>query len=103
MSATNDFKNIAAQFGLQEDDFISEERIVEALTHKVAYMMQYNTEQLFSMLYRLDISEKKLKTAMRNETDVAKKIAALVYERQIEKIISRNRHKSPPPEEGMEW
>lgn len=103
MSATNDFKNIAAQFGLQEDDFISKERIIEALTHKVAYMMQYATEQLFSMLYRLDISEKKLKMAMQDEVDVAQKIAALIYERQIEKIISRNNHRPSSPEEGMEW
>lgn len=103
MNIIDDFKNVATEFGLKEDDFISKERIIGALAHKVAYMLQYATEQLFSMLYRLDISEKKLKGAMQDEAAVAKKIATLIYERQIEKIISRNIHRSSPPEAGMEW
>lgn len=103
MSASNDFDTLSRQFGLKEEELISEEKILQALCHRVEYMMQYATEQLFSMLYRLDISEKKLRKAIACEVDVAKKIALLIYERQLEKSHSRKVHKPTPPDPDMAW
>lgn len=103
MSASNDFDTLSRQFGLKEEELISEEKILQALCHRVEYMMQYTTEQLFSMLYRLDISEKKLRQAIACEVDVAEKIALLIYERQLEKSRSRKMHKSTPPDPDMAW
>jgi len=103
MSTPNDFDTLSRQFGLKEEELISEEKILQALCHRVEYMMQYATEQLFSMLYRLDISEKKLREVIACEVDVPQKIALLIYERQLEKAHSRRVYKSKPPDPDMAW
>jgi hypothetical protein len=90
-------------FGLALPDLVSEEKIIAALTHRVDQLIAGNPDQLFSMLYRLDISERKIKAAMAGETEVTKKIAVLIYERQLEKIISRKNFKSPPPDDDLAW
>lgn len=80
---------IAQTFALDADMLISKEKIIEAIAGKISDMLEWQTEQLFSMLYRLDISEKKLKEVMQSAADVPLAIATLIYERQIEKIEAR--------------
>jgi len=90
-------------FGLKVPDTISEDTIIQALTYRVDQLIAANPDQLFSMLYRLDISERKIKEAMATEDDVTKKIAVLIYERQLEKIISRKSFRSHEPDDDLAW
>lgn len=83
-------------------DPLSRERIIEALSLVIMEWLEYRTEELFSKLYRLDIPEKDIKAALKKE-DFAKEIAALIYERQIQKFLSRKNNPSSTPEEGLEW
>ena len=53
------------------------------------------------MLYRLDISEKKIKEVLHNE-DIAKRIAQLIYERQIQKYNSRINNKTTTEEKDKD-
>ena len=94
---------LANSFDLAFPDLVSREKIIAALTRRVDELIAGNPDQLFSMLYRLDISERKIKEAMVTEEEVTKKIAVLIYERQLEKIISRRHFKSDPPEEDLAW
>jgi hypothetical protein len=103
MNTADDFDSLSRQFGLKAEELISKEKIVQALSARVADMMQYATDQLFSMLYRLDISEKKLQQVIHSEVDVAKNIAELIFERQMEKAHSRRQHKSTPPDPDIAW
>jgi len=95
---------IAHSFDLDFPELVSREKIIEALSWRVDQLIAGNPDQLFSMLYRLDISERRIKEAMASEEEVTKKIAALIYERQLEKIISRQHFRSSgPPEDDLAW
>ncbi len=107
MNGTNESKMLAealaGDFDLEINDLVSKEKIIAALTWRIDQLIAANPDQLFSMLYRLDISERKIKEAMAGDEDVTKKIAVLIYERQLEKIISRQQFKSDHPEDDLAW
>lgn len=88
---------------LYSEPLYAAQSIINLLADKVELMMERNPDKLFSTLYRLDIFESKLKQVFENESDVALQIATLIYERQIEKIISRQKYKTKPPEEDLAW
>ena len=90
-------------FKLELAGVVSREAIINALTFRVAHLLNENSSRLFSLLYRLDISERNIKQAMATRNEVPKKIAILIYERQLEKIISRQRFKSQPPDDDLAW
>ncbi|PQJ10873.1 hypothetical protein CJD36_012950 [Flavipsychrobacter stenotrophus] len=75
-------------YGLQVPDEISEETILKRLAERVAVLVDRGAEAFFQMMYRLDISERKLNEAI-GTPDVAEKIARLIYDRQLQKIRSR--------------
>jgi hypothetical protein len=55
-------------------------------------------------MYRLDVSEKKLQRALADREGGVKKVALLVFDRQMQKIYSRRRF--PPPvneDEDLSW
>lgn len=98
-------KIISNSFELEHtENYISRERLAAALADKVRYMMQYQLEELFSKLYRLDIFEKKIKEVMAEGGDIAKKIADLIIDRQLEKNISKRENPpSTPEDEDLAW
>lgn len=94
---------LSHSFDVELPESISREKIIEVLSWRIDKMMTGNPDQLFSMLYRLDISERKIKQALQSELDVTKKIAALIYERQLEKIISRRQFEADKPDDDLAW
>ncbi len=70
---------LSHSFELDVPDTVSKEKIIEVLAWRVEKLLAANPDQLFSMLYRLDISEAKIKGAMFNEDVFAKNIAVLIY------------------------
>jgi hypothetical protein len=94
---------LAHSFDLELPQAISKEKIIEILSWRVEKLLAANPDQLFSMLYRLDISEAKIKAAMFREDLFAKNIAVLIYERQLEKIISRRNFRAETPEDDLAW
>ncbi len=79
-------------WGLQLPDEISEATILQKLAERVVILIERGSESFFQLMYRLDISEKKL-NAIIGQPDVAEKIARLIYDRQLQKIRSRALHK----------
>lgn len=90
-------------FKLELAGVVSREAIISALSLRVAHLLNENSGRLFSLLYRLDISERNIKQAMATRSEVPKKIAVLIYERQLEKIVSRKRFKTERPDEDLAW
>jgi hypothetical protein len=78
---------------LQIPETLSEEAILKLLADRVVLILERGPETFYRLMYRLDISEKKL-TAILGDEDVADKIARLIYDRQLQKIKSRMEHKS---------
>jgi aspartate/glutamate racemase len=73
-------------------DSLSEEAILKLLADRVVLILERGAETFFQLMYRLDISEKKL-NAVLDDDDVAAKIARLIYDRQLQKIKSRHEHR----------
>jgi len=92
------------QWELQLPETVSEEQILAQLAKRVVTLLERGAETFFQLMYRLDISEKKL-NAVLNEQDVAQRIARLIYDRQMQKIQSRhaNRKSSEPYDPELSW
>jgi hypothetical protein len=65
--------------------------MLQALTNRINELILHDFAYLVQVLYRLDVSEDLLKQWLRenSDTDAGKIIAALVVERVIQKIKSR--------------
>lgn len=74
---------------------ISMEELQEKLSVHINDLIQHNFEQLVNLLYRIDISETKIKSLLQNNTDsnAGHIIASLIIERQLQKIKSREQYK----------
>lgn len=70
-------------------------------------LINNNFEKLISILYRLDVSEKKLKQmlAANNQEDAGLLIASCIIERQVQKSESRKKFMSNPKDipEDEKW
>jgi len=80
------------EWGMQLPDNISEEEILRLLAERVVVLLQMGADNFYQLMYRLDISEKKLSAVLGAE-DVPVKIARLIYDRQLQKIQSRKDNK----------
>jgi len=89
---------------LRLPDTLSEEAILKLLADRIVTILERGPDTFFQLMYRLDISEKKLNTVMQ-EDDVAAKIARLIYDRQLQKIQSRiaNRKKTESDDPELRW
>lgn len=63
------------------------------LIRRIEELIQHDFEKLKWILYRIDVSEKKLTEALKDsEADAAEVIADHIIQRQIEKAESRKKH-----------
>ena len=71
------------------------DELQKSLTAIINDLITNNFSRLISILYTLDIPEKKLKELLssKKSTLAAQIIAALIIERQIQKIMSRRSHR----------
>lgn len=75
----------------QEERSILKEQLKEAVSH----LLLYDFDRLVYVLYRVDVSEKKLKTLLQQypQADAADIIADMLIERQLEKVKTREQFK----------
>jgi hypothetical protein len=72
-------------------DFI---RLKELLSTKIQQLLSSNINQLLNILYRLDVSEPKVKQAFKliTEEEIADQLAILIIHRVKQKIEIRNNY-----------
>ena len=82
------------EIDLPED--ISFDLLKEQLSLHINSLIQLDFQKLVSILYRVDVSESKLKNLLKENTgyDAANIIADLIIERQLQKIKSRQEHRN---------
>lgn len=91
------------EWGLIDTGLYTEQQILEQLALKLASIVAQGPDAFFQLMYRLDISEKKLVDSM-HDKDVALKIAKLVYDRQLQKQRSREYYKNRKDEDTeLKW
>jgi hypothetical protein len=64
------------------------------LTKLIRHLLDNDFERLLNGLYRIDVSEEKVKLAMATTDDVAEKIALLIIEREMQKVTTREKYRS---------
>jgi hypothetical protein len=74
---------------------ISFELLKERLSSHINFLIQSDFQKLVSILYRVDVSEPKLKHLLKENPgyDASNIIADLIIERQLQKIKSRQEHR----------
>jgi hypothetical protein len=74
---------------------VSFEMLKEKLADYINHLIQADFEKLVSLLYRIDVSEAKLKYILKENPgeDAGDIIAELIIERQLQKIKSRQEHR----------
>lgn len=88
---------------LKADNGFTEAAILEALEARVSVLLSRSADDFFQLMYRLDIAEDKLHTALDSE-NVPAALAKLIWQRQLEKIESRARYSGPlPPDSDLKW
>ncbi|MEO6670853.1 MAG: hypothetical protein ABIN36_15340 [Ferruginibacter sp.] len=89
--------NVIIQNILDNNDIASlqQSELHEKLSAYINKLILNNFDELIYVLYRVDVSEHKLKTLLKenNKTDAGAMIATLIIERQIQKIRSRQEHR----------
>lgn len=83
---------------LQQVDANDEGRyreILQKLTETVNFLIVHHFDRLVQLLYTVDVNEQQLKQALANNTgkDAAQIIAEMVLQRQIQKVITRQKLK----------
>ena len=70
---------------------ISEDELKEKISSYINTLIENDFHRLVSLLYRVDVSEEKLKTMLieNQGTDAGKIIGELIIERQLQKIKTR--------------
>jgi hypothetical protein len=65
------------------------QKILEQLSKRIAYMLDYEFEHLMQIFYRIDLNEQKVKQAITSAESPSQKLAHLVIEREMQKAQTR--------------
>lgn len=87
---------IARDFGLDiGDEPLTEQALFDLVANEVAYMIEHRIESLFSLLYRLDVSEKKIRAALAADAPEPANIilATLIIDRQKQRIFTKQHYR----------
>lgn len=83
---------------------LSNNNVFNELTDCINDLINKDFSQLIQVLYRLDVSEEKLKTILKEkpEEDAGQIIATLIIERQTKKLQARMQEKEGPDNDSEE-
>lgn len=78
----------------------NDEELLKLIEELVTELVNHDFERLLLMLYRLDVSEQKVKQAIdaSGPTNASRNIAELIMAREKEKAVSREQYKTDNPE-----
>ena len=76
-----------------QDSYLDKETLVTAMQQRVQELLQNQPDLLFSYLYRLDVLEHKIQSALSHSENVSKALAELIIDRQIERIRTKQEYR----------
>ena len=91
----NEFQ-LEAIFAIKELEVLRSESVYAELSAFINKLLLTNFERLVQLLYRIDVSEMRLKSLLKDnpKEDAGNIIASLIIERQAQKIKSRQQFKN---------
>lgn len=98
-------QSLATDLGLQLPQNVSEVDIIRLLEERVSTMLTGSPEAFFTLMYRLDIPEEKMREALDDPAMGVHKLARLIFQRQIQKVDSRKASKPDnlTQDEDLKW
>lgn len=84
---------------VQPNKEMSEQELLDYLAEAISYMIEHKMDFLLSLLYRLDVSEKKINAALMpgNGEDAPIALAKLVLERQKLRVATKRAYREKNP------
>jgi saccharopine dehydrogenase-like NADP-dependent oxidoreductase len=97
-------RQLSADADLTTTQHVTYDELEAALAEKLAYMISTDFQQFVLLLYKVDVSEFRVRQILESDLSpgVYRNIAALLIERQQEKIVSRKIYSQPPPDDDEE-
>ena len=91
MENTELIKQVNKELAIALPEKISMAELQSQLAIHINYLILHHFEQLVSLLYRIDVSEAKIKSLLQNQAgeNAGNLIATLIIERQQQKIKTR--------------
>lgn len=95
METTEISQALAPYFDLPEGE-TPYAALLKKLTVEIQFLIDFDLNKLWSILYRIDVAEKKVKEVIATTpfTEHARLIAELIIARQLQKIESRKKYKT---------
>jgi hypothetical protein len=89
-------------YGLDLQEVPTVETLEALLAERINDMINKDFNVLIQLLYRVDVSESKLRQLLQENTttDASRTIAGLILERQWQKIITRRKYSQHDPMQG---
>lgn len=76
-----------------------DEQVLEVLTDRIGELLARQPDYLMSMLYRLDVSEQAVRSALNDDQHPAQALAQLVLQRQRQRLATKKKYKQEPLDE----
>ena len=94
MNNANLIKELNTSLEMVVEPGIGLEDLQALIADRVNHLIQHDFQQLIFVLYRIDVSEQKLKLLLNQHPaeDAGKLIAAMIIERQLQKIATRQQY-----------
>jgi hypothetical protein len=95
---------LAGTFNLAVPPTATDDALVNLLAERVNWLIVHDFDTLVRLLYRIDVPEAKLKKLLQDhpDADAGLLIAAMIIDRQRQKIESRARHRQPKADDDEE-
>ncbi|MBW8685861.1 hypothetical protein [Chitinophaga rhizophila] len=95
---------LSTDAGLPLTTGVTYDQFEAALAEKLEQLISNDFQQFVLLLYKVDVSEHAIRQVLEADLspEIYRKIAALLIERQQEKILSRKQYSQPPPDDGEE-
>jgi hypothetical protein len=89
---------------LRLPETVSYDQLEELLAQRLETLISRNFQHFVFLLYRIDVPENQIRNILDTDAGAGAyhKIAALLIERQLQKIKSREMYKTPPPADDEE-
>jgi hypothetical protein len=82
------------------EEAVSEERLLELLSEQVAWLIEHRLEYLMSLMYRLDVDERKVDRALSPaaEEPAHTALAKLILDRQRQRAFTKKHYRQQFPD-----
>ncbi len=96
---------IMDQFELEQIDPTDDEALLETLADRIASLLLSDMESFMSLMYRMDVSEKKVAAALSPDHDDPPNLtlAKLIIERQLLRMETKKKYRQQPLQDWIDF